>query len=133
MLLVEFGLGIDVNLYATLSVSDHGKGILAALVAAVSKGPLALTLHALLGTLLLATGSTAVVRASLTRRPALIAAAVVGLLGLLTAWLSGAAFVGEIANGRSLAMALATAVALLSYTTIVLLSSPPASPLLRGG
>ena len=55
------------NLYTTLPATDAGKNSLSAFGAAVTDGPVALTLHALLGTLLLITGISAVVRAALLR------------------------------------------------------------------
>ena len=53
----------------------------------------------------------------------MIALATAALLAILVAWLSGARFVGDTSNGPSLAMALATAVAILSYATIIFVSS----------
>lgn len=119
MLLVEYALGVGVNLYATLPSSDHGKGLLPAFLGAVTGGPVLLTIHALLGTLLLATGITAVVRATLVRRTWLIAVASVALLSIVVAWVTGTRFVGDAGNGVSLVMGLAAGVALLSYATIL--------------
>lgn len=127
MLLLEFGLGVDVNLYANVPPSDHGKGLLAAFGGAVTGGPLALTLHALLGTLLLITGIAGVIRASLARRTSLLAVASIALGAILVAWASGTRFVGDMSNGASLAMALATAVALLCYAIILFIARPTTS------
>jgi hypothetical protein len=123
MLLVEFGLGLGINLYANLPAADHGKGLFAAFGRAVTGGPIVLTLHAVLGTLLLITGISAVVRATLARRTPLIALAGVALLAILAAWASGAKFVGDLNDGRSLTMGLATGLALLCYTTILFIAS----------
>ncbi len=49
MLVIEFALGVVVNLYTTLPSSDAGKTLFSAFGAAVTNGPVALTLHALLG------------------------------------------------------------------------------------
>jgi hypothetical protein len=57
MLLVQYCLGISVNLYSTLPASDHGKSLFAGFTSAVGDGPLLLSLHALLGTLFLITAS----------------------------------------------------------------------------
>jgi hypothetical protein len=119
MLLLEYGLGIWVNLYAKIPASDQGKGIFAAFGAAVAHGPVGLALHALLGTLLLVTATMLVIRAVLARKAATIAIGVVALLAIITAWLSGARFTGSGADGASFAMAMATGVALLCYVAIL--------------
>ncbi len=119
MILIEFGLGVGVNLYATLPTADSGTGLLPAFSRAVTSGPIVLTVHALLGTILLITGLTAVVRASLVRRPLCLGLTSSALLALIVAWLSGARFVGDQANGASLAMALATALTILCYALIL--------------
>jgi hypothetical protein len=119
MLVIEFALGVVVNLYATLPAADAGKTLFSAFGAAVTDGPVALTLHALLGTLLLITGISAVVRAALLRGGVLITITGVALLAILLAWLSGTRFVGDSGNGESLIMALATGVAIICYATIL--------------
>jgi len=58
-----------VNIYANLPASDHGKGMCPAFGHVVADGPVGLSLHAIVGTLLLITGITAVVRAAFTRSP----------------------------------------------------------------
>jgi hypothetical protein len=80
-------------------------------------------LHALLGTLLIVTGISATVRAGLSRQAPLVAIATVALLAIIAAWLSGARFVGDMRNGPSLVMALATGVAILCYATILFAAS----------
>ena len=127
MLLLEFGLGVGVNLYATLPVVDHGKALLAAFGSAVTGGPVVLGVHAVLGTILFITGVSAVVRAALLRQTALIVISGVSLLGIVVAWLSGARFVGTMANGASLAMAIATCVSILAYA-LILFIVPGSSP-----
>lgn len=122
MLLLEYGLGIWVNLYAKIPASDQGKGIFAAFGAAVADGPVGLALHALLGTLLLVTAAILVIRAVLARKAATIAIGVVALLAIITAWLSGARFTGSGAGGASFTMAMATGVALLCYVAILFVS-----------
>ena len=122
MLLVEFGLGIWVNLYAQIPAADHGKGIFAAFGAAVADGPVALALHALLGTLLVS-AATVVIRAGVARRAATAAIGGVALAAIVTAWVSGARFTGGGATGASFGMAIATAVALLCYVLILFVPS----------
>jgi hypothetical protein len=70
-----------------------------------------------LGTLLL-------IRVVRTRSPLLIALAALALAAIIAAGLSGARFVGTTTNGASLAMAIATGIAILAYI-LVLSSSPP--------
>jgi hypothetical protein len=121
MLLIEFGLGMGVNLYANLPASDHGKGLVTAFGGAVTGGPIVLSLHALLGTLILVSGISVVVRAVRIHRTLLTVDATVGLVAILMAWLSGTRFVGQMSIGASLAMALATGVAMLCYVLILFL------------
>jgi hypothetical protein len=122
MLLIEYGLGIWVNLYARIPASDHGKGVFAAFGAAVADGPLALTLHALLGILVLVTATTMIIRAVLARKTATTVIGAVALLAVIAAWLSGARFTGDAADSASFGMAIATGVALLCY--VIILSVP---------
>ncbi len=120
MLLIQYGLGIWVNLYAQIPASDKGKGTFAAFGAAVANGPVALTLHALLGTLLLVTAITLVIRAVLARKTPATVIGAVALLAIIAAWLAGARFTGDGADdGASFGMAMATAVALLCYVIIL--------------
>jgi hypothetical protein len=119
MLLIEFALGVGVNIDAKLPASDFGKGLFPAFGGAVTGGPIVLTLHALLGTILLITGISAVVRASLARRPLLIGITSIALLAIIVAWLSGSTFVGDTAARASLAMALATGLTIACYALIL--------------
>lgn len=119
ILLIEYGLGMWVNLYAQIPESDHGKGLFAAFGAAVAHGPLTLTLHALLGTLLLVTGITVVIRAVLARKTVATLIGTVAFLAIIAAWLSGARFVSATASAASVSMAMNTAVALLCYVIIL--------------
>jgi hypothetical protein len=123
MLLIEYSLGISVNLYSTLPAADKGKTLFAGLGAAVGNGPLLVTLHALLGTLLVITGIAAVIRASRLGRRALIALSSTALLATLVACLSGSAFVGHHKVAASLAMALAAAIAILCYALVIFILS----------
>lgn len=119
MLLIELVLGLIVNLYAKLPASDQGEGGFAAFGRAVTGGPIALTLHALLGTVLLLSAVTLVVRTWSIHRTLLFVPAIVGFVAILMAWFSGARFVGTMANGASMAMGLATGVAILCYVVIL--------------
>lgn len=123
ILLIEYGLGIWVNLFGHLPASDHGASPATGFGRAVSNGPVGLSIHAVLGVLLVITAVTAVVRAALVGRRALIGAAVVGLLAIVDAAFSGASFVGNGANGASMSMAVAAGVAIGAYAFVLLLSA----------
>jgi hypothetical protein len=112
-LLIQYGLGMWVNLYATIPAGDQGGGDFAAIGRALAHGPAGLAVHTGLGLLLLAGSIVPVARAVAARRPAFIVTGVLSLLAVLGAAASGAAFVNAGANGASLSMALLTAVALL--------------------
>ena len=45
LILIQYGLGMWVNLFATIPGTDHGKGAFAAFGAAVARGPAGLALH----------------------------------------------------------------------------------------
>lgn len=123
MLLMQYCLGISVNLYATLPASDHDKFLFAGFTSAIGDGPLLLSLHALLGTLLLITATAALLRSSRLAATAPIALTAIALLAIVIAWLAGSEFVGHMENGSSLTMALATAVAILCYALVIFLVS----------
>ncbi len=124
MLLLEYALGVWTNLYALLPASDHGKATFSAFAGAVAHGPAGLALHALLGTLLIVTAVSVVVRAALVRQAAPVVLGCVALLAILAAWFSGTKFVSDAANGASFSMAIATAVALLGYAIILFIAVP---------
>jgi hypothetical protein len=127
VLLLQYGLGIAANLYATLPASDHGKSIFPAFAAAITTGPDIVIAHAVLGTLLLIGAVTVLIRTLRTHSPLLIAVAALALAAIIAAWLSGARSVGATTNGASLAMAIATAVAILAYILILFLAAAPAA------
>ena len=126
MLLVQYGLGMWVNLYGQLPASDHGASLVTGFTRAVSRGPVGLSIHAILGVLLLASAAAALVRAIRIRRSNLIGPAIVGLVAIAVAGLSGARFVGSMTNSASITMALAAAVAIGAYAVILLI--PPQQP-----
>ena len=72
MLVVQYGLGIFLNLYVAVPASDAHAGIFTEIATA----PLALTVHALLGLALIGTAILLVVRAVSVRRPAALRAGV---------------------------------------------------------
>lgn len=122
MLIVQFAIGIVVNLYATIPAKDKGSGILGAIGKALTNGPASLATHAGLALLIVLAAIALVVRSIVTRHTASIVVSVIGLVAILGAAFNGARFVadGGPANA-SLAMALSTAVAMLSYAIGLLL------------
>ncbi len=127
MLLIQYGLGMWVALYAGLPAGDIGKPILAAFAAAIGHGPVALSLHAILGTLLLVTATAALIRSARLASPPAIALTSLGLLAIVVAWVAGSRYVGDPTGAGSFTMALATAAALFSYAVVIFVvtSSPP--------
>lgn len=121
MLIIEFALGIGVNLYVELPGGDQGAGVFAAIGRALSDGPAAVAVHAAVGLLLIAAAIGLVVQAVICRVAPVIALSAVGLLAVLGAATSGARFVGTGQDGASLGMALATALAMLCYAVSLFL------------
>lgn len=118
LLLVQYGLGIGVNLFVTLPRQDHGKG----LGNALANGPVAVSVHIALGLALIITALGLAIPIAATRRGGLIALAVLGLAGLTSAAINGTRFVGTGQNGDSMAMAMAWAVAMLCYLSILFIA-----------
>jgi hypothetical protein len=118
MLVVQFGLGISVNLYTSLPAKGSAGD-------AFSKGPV-LALHVVVGLLLIVAAIGLLVRAIIARHGPVIAAAAVGLLAIATAATQGFSFVSDGTNAASLAMALTTGVAMLCYAIALYLVRTPA-------
>jgi hypothetical protein len=116
MLIIQFVLGVGVNLYIHPAKGGIGK--------AFSNGPL-LALHAVLGLLLILAAIDLLVRAIMARHRAVIVASAVGLLAIVGAAFNGIGFLKNGQNGQSMGMAVATAVAMLSYAVCLrVLNSP---------
>ena len=109
LLIVQFGLGIGVNLYVALPAH---KSFLSTVF-----GSAVLAVHAIVALVLLGAAIGALVRAIRARRA--VAFTSVGLAAILAAAAAGASFAGHQSNGASLAMALATAVAMFSYLAAI--------------
>jgi hypothetical protein len=109
LLIIEFALGVGVNLYVTL---PQHKSFLAAVL-----GPATLAAHAIVAIALLGATIGALIRA--IRAKTAIVFTVAGLAAVLTAGIAGATITSSQSNGASLAMALATAVAIFSYLTAI--------------
>jgi hypothetical protein len=110
LLIIQFGIGMGVNLYVT--VPGH-KSFFPAVFASAT-----LAAHAIVGLVLLGAAIAALVRAIRSRRAIVFTSA--GLAAILVAGIAGASFVSSPGNGASLSMALATAVAMFCYLAAVL-------------
>jgi hypothetical protein len=121
MLVIQFALGIYVSLYVTVPAADHGHGF----GQAIANGPAGLTVHIVLGLLLILAALGFAVQAILARQPALIGAAVLGLLTVIGAAASGSSFTGSGQDGASMAMAMLAAVGLLCYGFVLFLLPRP--------
>jgi hypothetical protein len=119
MLVVEYGLGIFLNLYVPVPAFDAHAGIFQEIATA----PLALTLYALLGLGLIGTAILLLARSVGTgdRRLAVLAAA--GLTAIGGAFGAGEIFVRHGQPGASLAMAVLTGAALLCYVGMLALAA----------
>ena len=109
VLIVQFALGISVNLYVTLPAAGHpghsswfGNGVL-------------LALHATLGMFLVLAAVFVLVRAIMARNAALIVTSSAGLVAIGAAFFFGASFTDKLTDGYSLGMAISFAAALACY------------------
>jgi hypothetical protein len=125
-LLVQYALGMVVNLYGTVPARDQGGGVFTAIGRAFANGPASLAIHAGLGLLLIVGAIQLVVRSAVVRHRPLIWLSSVSLLAILGAALNGAAFVNAGDDGASLGMAMLTGIALLCMTIgLYVLGSAP--------
>jgi hypothetical protein len=122
MLVAQYALGIFLNLFVTIPASDRHAGMLGEIVS----GPLALTVHALLGLSLIGTAIVLLARAVRLEDPALIALATLALAAIGGAFAAGEIFVsGGGQDSASFTMGLLAGVAMLCYIgMLALLSSP---------
>ncbi len=109
LLIIQFGLGMGVNLYVTLPAH---KSFLSTVF-----GSAVLAAHAIVALVLLGAAVGALVRAIRSRRAVAFTSA--GLAAIVAAAIAGVAFAGSQSSGASLAMALATAVAMFCYLAAV--------------
>ncbi|HEX3516563.1 MAG TPA: hypothetical protein VHT26_21435 [Trebonia sp.] len=112
-LVLQFGLGMVLNLFVTVPPADARAGF----ITEVRTAPLGLTVHAVLGTLLICAAVVLVTRAVGARDRLVIAFAVTGLVAVAGAFAAGEMFVRDGRDGVSLAMSLLTGVALASYAS----------------
>jgi hypothetical protein len=122
VLIIQFALGISVNLYVTLPAAGHaehsswfGNGLL-------------LALHVAFAMLLVLAAIFILVRAIIARNATLIVTSAAGFAAIGVAFFFGASFADKLTNGYSLGMAIAFAVALACYSIGLFAVSAP-----RGG
>jgi hypothetical protein len=115
MLIIQFVLGMIYNIYGTMPTATKSVGMFSSVT---------LSLHVIMGILLVITAIMQIVRSmQLHHRPATILSWV-GLVAIIAAWGTGEAFIQKGANGASLGMSLAFAVALACYVAAILVLSP---------
>jgi len=115
MLIIEFILGIIYNLYGTAPTAKKSIGLF-------SSPDMAL--HVILGILLFLAAAVQLVRAVGARHALSIWLSALGLALIVAAGGAGLGFAGNGANGASLGMALAFAVALACYVGLVFALPP---------
>jgi hypothetical protein len=121
LLVVQYGMGMYVNLYVTIPRGDHGSG----LGSAIANGPAMLSGHAVLGLLLGVVAIGVLVQAVVARHLGAIVCSALGLLALAAAAAAGASFTSSGDAADSMAMAVQTGVALLCYTVNLYGVRPP--------
>jgi hypothetical protein len=119
VLIVQFALGIGVNMYVTLPgagrpghSSFFGNGAL-------------LAIHAALGMFLMLAAIFVLVRTIMARNVTPIVTSAAGLAVILVAAFFGSGFTSKLTDGYSLGMAMATAVALVCYAAGLYAVSAP--------
>jgi hypothetical protein len=110
-LIIQFALGMILNLYGTIPAADAR----ASYLQEIETAPGMLTAHALLGLLVLAAAAILLLRAIALRDMTVITLVAAGLAALLGAFASGEVFVKNGENSASLSMAILTGAALLCY------------------
>ncbi len=122
LLVVEYAIGMYVNLYVAVPRADHGGG----LGSAIANGPASLSVHAVIG-LLLGLGALGVAAQSiLIRRWWLIALSVTGLLSMIFASVAGTGFTSTGDDSASMAMSALAGVAVLCYAANLYVLRPNA-------
>jgi hypothetical protein len=115
LLVVEYGIGMYVDLYVTVPGGDRGGG----LGAAISGGPAVLSVHAVAG-LLLGLGALGVAaQAILARHWGVTGLSLLGLAAMAFASVAGTGFTSTGNAADSMAMSVMTGVALVCYAIII--------------
>lgn len=111
LILVEYGIGMYINLYVTVPPADRGRD----LASAITNGPAVLSLHVVLGLVLGVAAVGVLAQAAMARHLGAIAASVAGLAALALADAAGTSFTGSGRAADSMAMSVLTGAGLLCY------------------
>lgn len=111
ILLIEFGLGVGLNLY--VSVPTH-KAFFSTVF-----GQWALATHGVIALVLVASALNTLIRSVQARRGFAVFWSVIGLLAILAASGAGIAFVQDGKTSSSMSMAVTGTIALLSYVLVI--------------
>ena len=111
LVVLEFGIGMYVNLYVTVPRADHGRS----LGSAISDGPAVLSVHAVIGLALGVAALGVLAQAALARHAGAIAASTLGLFAMAFASLAGTGFTSSGNAADSMAMSVMAGAALLCY------------------
>mgnify|MGYP007135457374 CR=1 FL=1 len=122
-LVLQFALGMVLNLFVPVPPADAH----ASFIAEIRTAPLFLTLHAVLGTIVICAACVLVLAALRARDRLMIAFAATGLAAVIGAFASGELFVRDGQNGASLTMALLTGVAVVAYASGIARAKGPVS------
>jgi hypothetical protein len=120
LVVAEYAIGMYVNLYVTVPAADHGRG----LGAAISNGPVLLSVHALVGLLLGLAALGVLMQSIIARRWMVVGVSAVGLLSLALASVAGTGFVRTGDTSASMAMSALTAIGLLCYAVNLYVLGP---------
>ena len=130
LLLVQFLAGMFVNLYVSIATGHPGasgapiSGAIRGIAWAIGSGGPALAFHTALG---LSAGSVALLAIAIARRrPALVTATAIGLLGVLGAGLSGIGFLNYGFDKATYLMSVGLSVAVAGYAASLFFASVPA-------
>ena len=121
MLVLQYNIGVFLNLYVPIPASDKGAGMMHEIATA----PFALSLHATLGLALIGVAGLLLARTAAARDRALMALASLALVSICGAFVAGETFVsgGGASAAASFAMAALTGVALFCYIGTLALTS----------
>lgn len=111
LMVVEYGIGMYVNLYVAVPRADHG----GSLGAAISNGPATLSVHAVIGLLLGLGALSVLMQAVMARHWGVTALSAVGLFAMVFASVAGTSFTSTGDAADSMAMSVMTGVALMCY------------------
>jgi hypothetical protein len=135
MLIVQFLLGMGVNLFVTIAPNHPGanpseffSGAARSVAWAVSQSPVVLILHAILGILLVINSIVVLVGAFRFPSTALRVLAALGAVGIIGAAFNGASFLNYNHDVNSYLMSVGFALAAVVYTQIIFMTPPATVP-----